>query len=319
MATPTAHDTLELEDIEQRALHARWEPVMKTRTGITLITGAFLLGCAATDKQFGQDDWYQKTREVSGKAVNLTKSTASASYQRMQKYLKEKEVLKTFHDTGEHSEAAVLAVLHRAGVGTPSRQPKSAKPSPGSGTAKVPGPGSPKNTPSPASPALVPQQYTGDYRWPLDAGIISSEYGERWGKMHKGLDIAAEAGEPVYAVAAGEVIYAGDGLTGYGNVVILRHDNKMTSLYAHNTELKVKAGNTVKQGDLIALLGNTGHSTGPHVHFEFRQGDLAVNPHTLLPKSKTLESAGATRGPDPKQPADHPYEIASAETAAPSP
>lgn len=279
---------------------------MKTRTGITLVTGALLFGCAATDKRFGQDEWYQKTREVSGKAVNLTKSTVSTSYQRMQKYLKEKEVLKTFHDTGEHSEAAVLAVLHRAGVGTPSGQSsKSPKPSAGAGTAKVSGPGSPKHPVPPPPSALMPQQYAGDYRWPLDAGIISSDYGERWGKMHKGIDIAAEAGEPVYAVAAGEVIYAGDGLTGYGNVVILRHDNKVTSLYAHNTELKVKVGNEVKQGDLIALLGSTGHSTGPHVHFEFREGDVALNPHTLLSRSKTLETV-ATRGPDPRQAPDHP-------------
>jgi murein DD-endopeptidase MepM/ murein hydrolase activator NlpD len=132
----------------------------------------------------------------------------------------------------------------------------------------------------------VPDHYAGKYRWPLDAGIISSEYGQRWGKMHKGLDIAADSGEPVYAVAAGEVIYAGDGLRGYGNVVILKHDDTITSLYAHNSQLKVKPGDAVKQGDLIALLGSTGHSTGPHVHFEFRQGDIAVNPHALLPKSK---------------------------------
>ena len=68
---------------------------------------------------------------------------------------------------------------------------------------------------------------------------MSSEYGPRWGKVHKGLDIAADSGDPVYAIAGGEVIYAGDGLRGYGNVVIVRHDKQMTSLYAHNSELKV--------------------------------------------------------------------------------
>jgi murein DD-endopeptidase MepM/ murein hydrolase activator NlpD len=115
---------------------------------------------------------------------------------------------------------------------------------------------------------------------------VSSEYGERWGKIHKGMDMAADEGEPVYAIAAGEVIYAGDGLRGYGNVVILRHDRKTSSLYAHNSELKVKQGDQVAQGTLIALLGSTGHSTGPHVHFEIRDGDTAVNPRTVLPKSK---------------------------------
>jgi len=89
----------------------------------------------------------------------------------------------------------------------------------------------------------------------------------------------------VYATASGEVIYAGNGLSGYGNVVILRHDQQMSSLYAHNSALKVKQGEQVKQGQLIALLGSTGHSTGPHVHFEIRNGDNPVNPHSVLPKS----------------------------------
>jgi murein DD-endopeptidase MepM/ murein hydrolase activator NlpD len=138
----------------------------------------------------------------------------------------------------------------------------------------------------------VPQKYAGNLRWPVDAGIVSSEFGARWGKQHKGIDIAADAGEPVYAIADADVIYAGDGLRGYGNVVILRHDSKMTSLYAHNSELKVHQGDHVTQGTLISLLGNTGHSTGPHVHFEIRDGDTAVNPRTLLPQSKLAEVGG---------------------------
>ena len=282
---------------------------MNSRTTVALLAGVLLCGCAATDKRFGDEEWYQKTRTVSDKAVNFTKSTAAASYQRMQKYLKEKEVLKTFHDTGEHSEVAVLDVLHRAGIGKRSPQPSkpagpSTAPSSAPGAAKTPGAASPKKPLPTPPPAHVPQQYAGAYRWPLDAGIISSEYGQRWGKMHKGLDIAADSGEPVYAVAAGQVIYAGDGLSGYGNVVILKHDNKVTSLYAHNSALKVKVGDEVKQGDLVALLGSTGHSTGPHVHFEFRDGDTPVNPHTLLPASKSPEAVAA-HTPEPAQPRDH--------------
>ena len=113
----------------------------------------------------------------------------------------------------------------------------------------------------------MPEQYAGSLRWPLDAYIVSSEFGDRWGKLHKGMDMAADVGEPVYAIADGEVIYAGDGLRGYGNVVILRHDRKTSSLYAHNSELKVKQGDHVTQGTLIALLGSTGHSTGPACAF----------------------------------------------------
>lgn len=282
--------------------------------GISLFTSCLLFGCAATDKRFGDDEWYQKTRETSGKVVALTKSTATSSYTRMRKYMEEKDLLKTFHDTGEHSEAAVLDVLHRAGIGanarsgkagappassTSSTKPGAAAPAKTPGTARTPADpqvaasGNPKASAPRSGPARVPEHYTGEYHWPLDAGIISSEYGERWGKPHKGIDIAADTGEAVHAVASGEVIYAGDGLRGYGNVVILKHDDKLTSLYAHNSALKVKLGDQVKQGDLIALLGSTGHSTGPHVHFEFRNGDAAVNPHTLLPKSADPEAVPA--------------------------
>jgi murein DD-endopeptidase MepM/ murein hydrolase activator NlpD len=172
------------------------------------------------------------------------------------------------------------------------------------GTSGTPGTSKSKKAPQQAAPLEVPEQYAGAYRWPLDAGIISSEYGERWGKKHKGLDLAADAGEPVYAVAAGEVIYAGDGLRGYGNVVIMRHDRRFSSLYAHNSELKVKQGDQVQQGELIALLGNTGHSTGPHVHLEIRDGDAAINPHTMLPKGKlayAVCAGGACDAEDPSQ------------------
>jgi murein DD-endopeptidase MepM/ murein hydrolase activator NlpD len=256
---------------------------------------AYVLGCATTDQKFGDQPWYQDTKQASTKAVEVTTTTAtkaaeataataSKAYARMQKYLAEKDLLKTFHDSGEHSEVAVLSVLHKSGI---AKSPAAAP----SGAA-APGTAQPKPHPAPLAPLnALPEQYAGSLRWPLDAGIVSSDYGERWGKMHKGLDIAADVGEPVYAIADGEVIYAGDGLRGYGNVVILRHDRKTSSLYAHNSELKVKVGDQVKQGTVISLLGSTGHSTGPHVHFEIREGDVAVNPRNLLPKSKLADAS----------------------------
>lgn len=100
------------------------------------------------------------------------------------------------------------------------------------------------------------------------------------------MDIAGDVGEPINVIAGGQVIYAGNGMRGYGNVVVVRHDKNLTSLYAHNSELKVKVGDQVSQGMLIALLGNTGRSTGPHLHFEIRDGAAAVNPRTRLPQSK---------------------------------
>jgi murein DD-endopeptidase MepM/ murein hydrolase activator NlpD len=250
------------------------------------LVGIYFAGCATVDQKYGDEAWYQKSKQASTKAVEVTETTASKAaaitsttaskaYGRMQQYLAEKEVLKTFYDAGEHSETAVLSVLHKSGI---AKQPAPHAPAAGSQTRQ------PKQ---PAQPLTgVPEQYAGAMRWPLDAYIVSSEYGERWGKVHKGMDMAAHVGEPVYAIADGEVIYAGDGLRGYGNVVILRHDRKTSSLYAHNSELKVKQGDHVTRGALVALLGNTGHSTGPHVHFEIRDGDVAVNPRNVLPKSK---------------------------------
>ena len=260
----------------------------RTRTvAIATLVGVYFVGCSTVDQKYGDEAWYQKSKQVSAKAVEVTtttatkavevtSTTASKAYTRMQQYLAEKDVLKTFYDAGEHSETAVLGVLHKSGIAK-----QASAPPPSAGAARPP------KHPPPSTPlTTVPEQYSGSMRWPLDAYIVSSEYGERWGKVHKGMDMAAHVGEPVYAIADGEVIYAGDGLRGYGNVVILRHDRKTSSLYAHNSELKVKQGDQVTKGMLVALLGNTGHSTGPHVHFEIRDGDVAVNPRNVLPKSK---------------------------------
>jgi murein DD-endopeptidase MepM/ murein hydrolase activator NlpD len=246
-----------------------------------------LASCTTVDQKFHDEAWYQKSKVVGAKAVEVTSTTASKAYARTQKYLAEQDLLKTFQDAGEHSETAVLGVLHKSGIVKGSGAPATAGATPPTGGA----PGSKKHLPAaPPVDTNVPEQYAGSLRWPLDAYVVSSEFGERWGKVHKGMDMAADVGEPVFAIADGEVIYAGDGLRGYGNVVILRHDKKTSSLYAHNSELKVKQGDVVKQGTLIALLGSTGHSTGPHVHFEIRDGDVAVNPRTLLPKSKVADA-----------------------------
>jgi murein DD-endopeptidase MepM/ murein hydrolase activator NlpD len=259
----------------------------KRLLAVTAMLSAYLFaGCATVDQKFGDQEWYQKSKVASSKAVEVTSTTASKAYSRMQKYLAERDVLKTFQDAGEHSETAVLGILHKSGI--------AARPPTG-------GPNPPKKHTVAPPLTTVPEQYAGSLRWPLDAYIVSSEFGDRWGKMHKGMDMAADVGEPVYAIADGEVIYAGDGLHGYGNAVILRHDRKTSSLYAHNSELKVKQGDHVAQGTLIALLGSTGHSTGPHVHFEIRDGDTAVNPRAVLPKSKLADAMPGRSPLDPVQ------------------
>ncbi|WP_024832254.1 M23 family metallopeptidase [Ruminiclostridium josui] len=95
--------------------------------------------------------------------------------------------------------------------------------------------------------------------------------------LHKGVDIDAKTGDPIMAAASGKVIYAGLS-DGYGKHVIIDHGNGFKTIYGHSSKLLVKAGELVKKGQKIALVGSTGKSTGPHLHFEIRIADTAVNP-----------------------------------------
>ena len=97
----------------------------------------------------------------------------------------------------------------------------------------------------------------------MKAGVVSSEFGTRGGRPHEGIDIAAGIGEPIYAASRGQVIYSDDRMSGYGNAVIVRHDDRITSLYAHATTLVAGAGEVVERGQLIATVGSTGQSSAP--------------------------------------------------------
>lgn len=112
--------------------------------------------------------------------------------------------------------------------------------------------------------------------WPLQ-GTVTSPYGMRWGRLHAGIDIAAPAGAPIVAAAAGTVIYAG-WMGGYGLLVLVQHGNGLVTAYAHNSTVTVSQGERVSQGQTVALVGCTGHCTGDHVHFEVRVGGSPVDP-----------------------------------------
>jgi murein DD-endopeptidase MepM/ murein hydrolase activator NlpD len=121
------------------------------------------------------------------------------------------------------------------------------------------------------------------YVWPSQ-GVLSSGFGWRWGRMHKGIDIAAPIGTPVVAAAAGVVTYAGWNDGGYGNLVEITHPDGSVTLYAHNHRVLVSLGQRVGQGQQVAEMGSTGRSTGPHLHFEIHPaGSGAVNPIAFLP------------------------------------
>ncbi len=112
-------------------------------------------------------------------------------------------------------------------------------------------------------------------------GTVTSEFGLRNGKPHKGIDIAAKIGTPIHAALAGKVVYEGV-QKGYGNVIILEHQGSIMTVYAHNESNLVRLGDTVTKGQPIATLGNTGNSSGAHLHFEYRIKGKAVNPRKVL-------------------------------------
>lgn len=113
---------------------------------------------------------------------------------------------------------------------------------------------------------------------------LTSQVGSRWGRQHRGIDLGAKTGTPIYAIVPGKVIYAGNSMKGFGNLVIIQHKSGLSSLYARNSSLKVKKGAFVQQGSSIALVGSIGRSTGPHLHFEIREVNAAVNPCNHLPR-----------------------------------
>jgi murein DD-endopeptidase MepM/ murein hydrolase activator NlpD len=146
----------------------------------------------------------------------------------------------------------------------------------------------PKHTAAPTTPTkppavTPPASSSGKLAWPVN-GVITSPFGQRWGRMHEGLDIGVDPRTAVHAAAAGTVISAGT-MGDYGVQVTLQHANGLSTRYAHFTSvaLGLVAGDTVAAGQLLGLSGCTGSCTGPHVHFEVRVGGIAKNPRLFLP------------------------------------
>jgi murein DD-endopeptidase MepM/ murein hydrolase activator NlpD len=129
----------------------------------------------------------------------------------------------------------------------------------------------------PPSPSLD----TPGFMWPL-VGPITSPFGPRNGRMHTGIDIDGELGDPVVAAAEGTVLLSGPYFD-YGNAVIIDHGDGVTTLYGHLSQTAVEPGQIVARGDLIGLVGCTGHCTGDHLHFEVRIDGTPVNPIPYLP------------------------------------
>jgi murein DD-endopeptidase MepM/ murein hydrolase activator NlpD len=166
----------------------------------------------------------------------------------------------------EEAAAAARAALLRAARPTAlAARPAPTQPSVGRRDTTPPPP------PSSSSSGLI---------WPVN-GRVTSGFGMRWGRMHQGIDISASSGTPIRAAKAGVVITAGT-MGGYGNVVIVSHGGGLSTLYAHQSRLGSAQGQQVAQGQIIGYVGSTGHSTGPHLHFETRVNGAAQNPMRYL-------------------------------------
>lgn len=139
------------------------------------------------------------------------------------------------------------------------------------------------NTTAPVkkSPVVSASNWNGRWRWPCECELVASFHSN--GGLHKGIDLKGNLGEPVHAAGAGQVVYAGDGLRGYGKLLIVKHSDKYLSAYAHNSRLLVKEGDVVAVGQKIAEMGSTG-TDSVKLHFEVRYDGQPVNPLKYLPK-----------------------------------
>lgn len=129
--------------------------------------------------------------------------------------------------------------------------------------------------------AAAPRR-VGRFRVPVKGPVIS-DYGPKQGGLHNdGINIAARAGTPIVAAENGVVVYAGNELRGYGNLLLIRHSDGWVTAYAHASKFSVKPGDRVRQGDKVAEVGQTGNVDRPQLHFELRKGTRAVNPKSLI-------------------------------------
>lgn len=135
-----------------------------------------------------------------------------------------------------------------------------------------------ENEPDQAPPVMA----RGSFIWPVH-GFVSSPFGWRRTKHHDGIDIPARTGSPIRASRSGHVIYAGNRIPGYGNLVIIQHAGVYATVYGHMSKILVRKGQYVTKGHRIGSVGMTGHATSPHLHFEIRERRTPVNPLSHLP------------------------------------
>jgi len=135
------------------------------------------------------------------------------------------------------------------------------------------------------TPSFDPQRFlqSGEFLWPVpSSNKTSSGFGQRWGRNHEGMDIPGRVGSHIVAASEGVVVYSGNEIGGYGNITVIAHKNGFFTVYAHAKMNFTKSGQRVYRGQVIAQIGMTGRTYGPHLHFEIRRNGEAIDPSHYL-------------------------------------
>jgi lipoprotein NlpD len=176
------------------------------------------------------------------------------------------------------SDASVVATAPVVSAPVATSRPLESRPAPAASTPAASSSAAASATPPPAAPAAPKDEDGMSWAWPAANGVTAGFDEQR----NKGLDFAGKPGDAVYAAADGRVIHAGAGLRGYGNLVIIKHNDTYLTAYAHNQTLLVKDDQVVRKGQKIAEMGNTESDT-VKLHFELRKQGKPVDPAKLLP------------------------------------
>jgi len=199
---------------------------------------------------------------------------------------------------GSGERATVVATLPPLGEAPPAQAP----PIPAPAAAPAPAPVAvvrPAAQPAPPPAAAEPSPPAADggrFLWPVEGRVVVG-FGPQPGGLHNdGINIAAARGTPIRAADGGTVAYAGNELGGFGNLLLIKHEDGWLTAYAHNEEILVKIGDTVRRGQMVARVGSSGSANAPQLHFEVRRGERPVDPMPLLSGNASVRSTVAPAG-----------------------
>lgn len=247
--------------------------VRRSAVVAAIVATSLLAGCATRTTQAPVSDMSQgggTGASVSTSSGTYTVRSGDTLYKISQAQGVSVAQLISLNNITDPTQLRVGQVL-RLGSGAP------AAPDSSPATTATPSPVTPPKTAEPTSVARASDASLINWGWPANGKIIQS-----FNAGTKGIDIEGKEGDPVIAAAEGKVMYAGNGVRGLGNLILLGHSNGFITAYAHNQSLLVKTGQEVKKGEKIAAIGQT-DTTSPRLHFEIRRRGTPVNPLSYLP------------------------------------